>query len=143
MISFFVAGVPVPKGSAKAFMRHGAKFPTVMQDNAEKQKPWSSSIGYAAQQAGVNNVAPGPVGIRMRFVMPRLKSHYGTGKNSGNLKNTAPIRHYCKPDLDKLIRCVNDALTGIAWNDDSMVARIDASKEYGDNPGVFITLERL
>lgn len=140
--SFFVAGVPVPKGSAKAFMRKGMKFPVVIQDNAEKQKPWASSIGYAAQQEGVA-MSTGPVAIEVSFVMPRLKSHYGTGKNAEALKPSAPRFHTSKPDLDKLIRCVKDALTGIAWKDDAQVAEVKSGKVYGEAPGVWIEIRNL
>jgi len=141
--SFFVPGVPVPKGSAKAFMNKGMKFPVVIQDNVEKQKPWASSIGYSAQMSGFE-VKNGPVSIGVTFYMPRLKSHFGTGKNSERVKDSAPTYHISKPDLDKLIRCVKDALTGIAWKDDSQVCvctRLE--KIYSLQPGALITIEYL
>ena len=143
VIDFFVAGVPVPKGSAKAFMRPGAKFPTVMQDNSEKQKPWASAIGYAAQQEVFEAVQVGPVAIEICFYLPRLKGHYGTGKNAGTVKAAAPTYHTSKPDLDKLIRCVKDALTGIVWKDDAQVATVKAVKMYGEQPGARIKIEPL
>jgi Holliday junction resolvase RusA-like endonuclease len=142
MVSFFVAGIPVPKGSAKAFMNKGMRFPVVVQDNAEKQRPWASSIGYAAQQEGAGMIS-GPVEIKIVFYMPYLKSHYGTGKNANTLKANAPTYHTSKPDLDKLIRCVKDALTGIAWRDDSQVAVVSAGKCYGLNPGAQISVSPI
>lgn len=142
--SFFVAGVPVPKGSAKAFMRPGSKFPTVMQDNRDKQKPWASAIGYTAQQSGVQCIEHGPVAISVTFYLPRLKGHYGTGKNAGTVKLSAPTYHTSKPDLDKLLRCVKDALTGIAWKDDAQVAVVnELEKVYSSHPGALITIEAL
>jgi Holliday junction resolvase RusA-like endonuclease len=36
------------------------------------------------------------------------------------------------PDLDKYIRGVNDGLTGVAFEDDSQVIKIVATKEYSD-----------
>lgn len=143
MTTFFVAGVPVPKGSAKAFMRKGMKLPVVVQDNAEKQKPWASSVGYAAQQAGVKMMQSGPVRVEVSFFMPRPRSHYGTGRNAGKVKAAAPSCHTSKPDLDKLVRCVKDALTGIAWKDDAQVAEVVARKGYVDQPGAKITISAL
>lgn len=142
MISFFVAGVPVPKGSAKAFLHSKTNKVVVRQDNVEAQKPWASMIGYAAQQHFESKLV-GPVSIHLTFIMPRLKSHYGTGKNATTLKESAPAYHTTKPDLDKLIRCVKDALTNIAWGDDSQVARVAAEKGYGDSPGVFVNIKSL
>lgn len=37
-----------------------------------------------------------------------------------------------KPDLDKLCRTVLDALTGVAYKDDSQVIGIIANERYGE-----------
>ena len=128
MIDIFVPGVPVPKGSAKAFVVKGRAI--VTQDNGAKQKPWASSISYTAMQAmRFEKPVSGPVSISLTFYMPRPKGHYGSGKNSALVKDSAPQNHVSKPDLDKLIRCVKDALTGVVWNDDSQVCRITETEK--------------
>ena len=48
-----------------------------------------------------------------------------------------------KPDLDKLIRAVLDGLTGVAYVDDSQVILIQATKTYGINEGVWVTVEQI
>jgi Holliday junction resolvase RusA-like endonuclease len=48
-----------------------------------------------------------------------------------------------KPDTDKLIRSVLDALTGIVWTDDSQVVEILARKQFGIQPGVDIIIEEI
>ena len=123
-IAFFVPGIPVAKGSAKAFVVKGRAI--VTQTNSAKQKPWASAISYTAQQAGVRPMA-GPVMVRMTFVMPRPKAHL---RKSGAIKETAPSFHTSKPDVDKLVRLVFDALTGIAWKDDSQAQIRAANKIY-------------
>jgi Holliday junction resolvase RusA-like endonuclease len=139
-ILLFVPGVPVPKGSAKSFYSPKSKRIVTMQDNRDRQKPWASMISYFAQEAGCE-VSQGPMSLRLSFTMPRPKSHYGTGKNASVLKPAAPINHTSTPDLDKLIRCVKDALTGVAWRDDSQVCFVVARKAYGDLPGVSMAIE--
>lgn len=143
---FFVPGIPVPKGSARSYInRKTGKLATV-QDNREKQKPWAATIGWRAQETGCK-VTDGPVQLSLEFVMPRPKCHYGTGKNASTLKpQFESDRHTVKPDLDKLIRCVKDALTGIAWRDDCQVDRVaKLVKRYSDGPndpcGVWILIE--
>ena len=140
---FFVAGTPVSKGSAKAFVVKGKAV--VTQDNAAAQKPWASSISWLAHQAMQGRKPTlGPVEISLIFTMPRLQSHYGTGRNSGKVKDGAPVWHTSKPDLDKLVRCVKDALTGVVWKDDSQVASMtQVVKVYGDQPGVTIIVNNL
>ena len=139
MITFFVPGVPVSKGSAKAFVHRTTKRVVVMQDNRDRQKPWASAITYAAAESAVQHkhkINGCGVSVALHFTMPRPRSHYGTGRNSQAVKPSAPLRHTVKPDLDKLVRTVLDALTGVLWNDDSQVTQLTAFKKYGDRPGV-------
>ena len=56
MITFFVPGTPVAKGSAKAFYNKKAKRAFVVQDNSERQKPWASLISLKAEEAGLKPV---------------------------------------------------------------------------------------
>jgi Holliday junction resolvase RusA-like endonuclease len=142
--NFYVYGTPVAKGSAKAFFNKKSGKAIVIQTNREKQKPWASMISVAAIETGVTMMT-GPVLLTLWFSMPRPKSHYRTGKLSDKLKAYTPYYHTSKPDLDKLIRCVKDALTGIAWRDDSQVCFVLAEKFYcngDDRPGVNIIIER-
>ena len=48
-----------------------------------------------------------------------------------------------KPDLDKLVRSVLDALTHHAYNDDSQVMKINAVKIYDEEEYVKITVKRF
>ena len=65
--------------------------------------------------------------IQMVFIMPKPKT----------VKRAYPT---VAPDLDKLVRAVLDALTGICYLDDSQVTDIRASKVYGSSTGVEIRL---
>jgi Holliday junction resolvase RusA-like endonuclease len=86
----------------------------------------------------------GPVRVRMAFTLPRPKSAK---------KGAVPSK---KPDLSKLVRATEDALTDAAvWEDDARVVHIDACKSYPsvdgdhatrwglDRPGCVITVEAL
>lgn len=142
MSGFFVPGTPVPKGSAKAFVIKGTNRAIVTQTNRDKQKPWASLISLTAKQA-YPEMLHGPISLSLSFTMPRPKGHYGTGKNSNVVKSGAPSWHTSKPDLDKLVRCVKDALTGIVWLDDSQVVRLaNVTKTYGTAPGVYIEVRQ-
>jgi len=138
-VQFFVPGTPVPKGSAKAFYNKQVGKAFAVQDNRERQKGWSSSISYVAHEQGFKPVE-GPMHLEIIFDMPRPRSHYGTGKRVAVLKDSAPFYHTKKPDLDKLIRCAKDALTGVAWRDDSQVVEVRAKKRYGEEPGAWIVI---
>lgn len=140
-LTFFVPGVPVPKGSAKAFINKRTGRAIVTQTNRDKQQPWASLIAFVAKEKG-GAIIDGPVSLTVHFFMPRPKNHYGTGKNSAVLKTEAPLNHTSKPDLDKLLRCVKDALTGVVWNDDSQVCWVECRKQYSKQPGATIEVRR-
>lgn len=133
MIAFKVAGVPAPQGS-KTRTKWG-----VREDNPAT-KPWRSAVAWEATVA-MQKQEPltGPLELAVTFYFPRPKSHYGTGKNADRLKDTAPTWCATKPDTDKLIRAIGDAITGIVCRDDSQIVRVTAWKLYG-TPAAEITV---
>lgn len=141
-LSFFVPGIPATAGSKTGF--YNKKSGRVIMAPANKrQKPWMSHVQACAIDAlGSDYDQPpitGAVVLALKFLMPRAKSHYGTGKNEAILKPTAPIEHIKKPDLTKLLRAVEDALTGLIWRDDSQVVSFCCAKSYTESvPGVFV-----
>lgn len=88
----------------------------------------------------------GPVLVDAVFYLPRPKSHYGTGRNTSRLKDSAPLVPTTKPDSDKILRSTLDALTSAqAYRDDSQVVDVQARKRYADGrpPGAEITVKEL
>lgn len=85
----------------------------------------------------------GPIKLHIIFYLPRPQSHYRTGKNSEVLKENAPLWHEKRPDGLKLRRSVEDALTGIAWIDDSQIAVGTEEKRYGERIGAEIRIEAM
>lgn len=133
MITFRVYGIPQTKGSTKAFMRQGMRYPVVTNDNV-KNKSWAQAVSSVAQMAKGQYIASTPLdgalSLRLHFYLPRPKS--------------APCRIIhptTRPDLDKLVRSVKDALTGVLYRDDSQIVQLYASKDYDIHPGVAVALE--
>lgn len=138
MICISVHGIPVAKGSARAFLNKYTQKTMVVQTNAAKQKPWASMISIAAQTGmGAQPPLDSPVCVTMEFCMPRPKAHFG----KSGLKGSVPFAHSSRPDIDKLQRLVLDALTGVVWKDDSQVSKIVCTKLYSTIPGVNIMVE--
>lgn len=135
---FEANGKPEPQGSAKAFKR-GDKI-VVTSDNPHV-KSWRSVVADAAKAAmEAEGVAlldrPAEVMVGAMFSLDRPASL--TAK-----KRPYPVT---LPDLDKLIRGLGDALTGIVWRDDSQVCRWVATKRYcreGERPGVVVSISRM
>lgn len=119
-LSFTVFGTAQPKGSARAFVPKGWKRAIVTSANP-KNKGWQQLVAEAASQAlnGQTFYTGGAVRLTVVFSLPRPKSL--PKKVSAHLK---------KPDLDKLVRSVKDALTKVVWQDDAQVTEIHAVKQY-------------
>ncbi|MGC5078492.1 RusA family crossover junction endodeoxyribonuclease [Agrococcus sp. DT81.2] len=119
---FFVAGTAAPQGSKRGFSRAGSTS-VQMVESSKNVKPWREDVRQGALAAMTEHdwTAPDAVRLGLTFWMPRPKSHPKT-------RRTIPST---RPDLDKLIRAVGDALTSSgAVRDDSTIVKISASKAY-------------
>ena len=85
----------------------------------------------------------GAVGVVMKFYLPRPKYHYGTGKNAGKLKSTAPFYPIVTPDWDRLSLFVCDCLKGIAYRDDKQIVDANVIKCYSREAGTVISIKEL
>jgi Holliday junction resolvase RusA-like endonuclease len=114
-----------------------------------KTKDWMNSVKWFAMKAANRMLLlDEAVRLELVFLYERPKSHYGTGRNAGCLKSSAPMFYEktTNPDLTKIVRAVEDALTGIIWKDDSIVVQQLPIKLYccGDEkPGVMIKITTM
>ena len=128
-IQFVVFGKPAQMGSKKAFIRGGRAILT--DDNSAKRKSWANAVSARAGEVmRGRDLIMKPVKIKAAFYFRRPQSHYGTGKNAAILKAAAPSIHAQTPDLDKLIRCLEDALTGIVYRDDALIWQMSLSRHW-------------
>ena len=138
-VEFFVEGTPRPQGSKRGFVRGGR---VVLVENSKYHKEWRKTVAEAAREAmnpksGAYGIPrfEGPLTMDLQFFFTRPKSHFRTGKFSHELKDSSPDYHTQTPDLDKLIRSVDDSLTGIVFEDDSQVTSLTSSKQWRDSRG--------
>lgn len=131
MVTFDVRGKPEPEGSTKGYI-YGGRV-KITHQNGSKLMAWRESISEAYRQSGGNYHHDSPIAIVLVFHFLRPKSV------------SAKKRPFMtvKPDLDKLSRGAIDALTQVAFDDDSQVVRLMASKDYADWEGVTITVEEI
>jgi Holliday junction resolvase RusA-like endonuclease len=134
-IEFFAPGKPETKGSTKAFMRPGMRHPVITNDNP-KAKDWAAVVSDCATRA-MGGLPPTRAAVQLSvvFTLARPKGHYST---SGKVRPSAPEDPGVKPDLDKMWRCLGDALEGRVYANDSQVVSCDVSKRYGEKPGAWV-----
>lgn len=132
--TFTVLGDPKVKGSAKGFVVNGRARIT---NDCEREKPWAQQVHWAAIEHRPPALWEGPVSVEMVFLLPR------PGRCG---KTRIAVLADRRPDVDKLVRSVVDALTGVFWIDDSRVVEIRARKFYADPgqpSGCVITVRHL
>lgn len=132
MKTFWVAGLPVPQGSSRAFVVAGRA--RITSTSGHRLQDWRQAIASEARFA-FNELIAGPVLVRAEFFVPRPAS-----------RRKADLHPDRRPDLDKLARAVLDALTGVAVADDAQVVQLVASKAYAaptGQPGVRVTVEEV
>lgn len=163
-VSFSVYGKPRPQGSKQAqVIYNGAGKPVlkngrilaVVRDDNKDLRNWRNQVADKAMEAyrSATHTSPdnskdpgllsGPVALCVEFVRPRPKGQYGTGRNAGILKMSAPEHPTAKPDTVKLARAVEDAITGVVWIDDSQVVKHVLTKRFGDRYETHVTITVL
>lgn len=130
---FTVLGIPQSGGSKRPVRRGGKASGKLMliDMNEEKVKPWRNAAKMiAAELMRGRDPYEGPLMLAVEFHMPRPKGHFGVH----GVRRSAPSYPTVRPDSTKLLRPLEDALTGILWNDDSQIVEQIIRKRYGDPP---------
>lgn len=143
-IIFFVPGIAKPAGSKNGFAlkKDGVYTGRVAITDASKgSKGWKKVVALYARMHYHGPLFDVPLEVSFRVLVPRPKWHYGTGKNSTILKADAPAYPAVKPDVLKLARGIEDALTQIVWVDDSLIVTELLTKRYDPTPGVLIRVQ--
>lgn len=129
-LSFEVPGRPLAASNSKSISRSGHVY-----DRHKGKAAYVATVRLFAQRAAAESgwsPATGAVVLQVEYVFARPKGHQGTGRNSGKVKPTAPRHITTKPDLTNLTKTLEDALRGIAWQDDSQIVSHEISKTYGE-----------
>lgn len=140
---FTVVGKPEPAGSKKAVSIPGRQFTQVVDAN-RKAAPWKKTVATTALGSMIGRaLLEGPLALTLDFVVLRPQGHYGTGRNASVVKASAPVFPTSKPDVLKLARAVEDALTGVVWIDDAQIVAEALTKSYGDRHGVRVVVRKV
>jgi len=128
-VTFTIDGRCATKGSANSFVdpRSGRK---IWKASNTKLKAWTRDAKKAAMAANVPMIYK-PHGVRMAVTVEFVKP-----------KTAKQIVPSVKPDADKLLRAIFDALTGVAYADDSQVVSVVLTKQYGPSERVIVEVEK-
>lgn len=125
-------GDPAPQGS-KRHLGNG-----VMIEMSKKVKPWRADVKAAALAAVDLDRPPldGPIAASIVFtVRDQPASRPTWWPKTERWSKSLLWRPASAPDLSKLLRSTEDALTGVAWKDDARVVEyVRLAKYYVGHP---------
>lgn len=141
-MDLFVAGTPQPQPRPRA--RVMGKHATVYSPKLA----WRRTVARRLAEQGDGPQWSSPLTCSLRFVLPRPKSHYRSGRNAHLLKNSAPKHPLASRsgDVDNLAKAVLDEMNGWAYVDDAQVVELHITKTYVRDmevPGCWIMLSEL
>jgi len=134
-ISFYIPGKARPQGSKSAFVIRGRAVLVESNKDLKKARAEVSALiqaeAYAEKWQRIDRPAAARVTAFMNFAPP---ASWSAKKRAAAIAGN--IRHTTKPDTDKLLRYLLDAITdaGNVWEDDSQVDFIVVSKGYAAEP---------
>lgn len=138
MIAFTVYGQAEPAGSKRAFVVKGR---AVVTDANRRSAPWKQEVASQGAMAMADiALLEGPLEVWFTIYVPRPAGHFG---KKGNLLPSARLYPTARPDLLKLARGLEDALTGIVWRDDSQIVVERLVKLYGDPARVEVEIREI
>lgn len=156
MTSFFVPGLPIPKGRARTAtrkMKGGRSF--IAHITPPKTVAYENQVRSAAKEAFTSPLE-GPLELRAVFYFPPPESWSRPAK----VRAYGQYKANCV-DLDNLVKAIADGMNRrpiksgretvgwdlVAWTDDSQLCRILVAKKYIATPaspvGVSITVTTI
>ena len=136
-ITFVVEGMAAAPQGSKRHVGRGK-----MIESCKTVEPWRYLVSQAAIATGVPMLR-GPVTMSAVFLFNRPAGHF---RKDGSLKPSAPVHMAVRPDISKLLRSTEDALSKLLYEDDSRIVSTSAMKRYctgTERPGAVITLIEL
>ena len=136
MITFTIYGEPQPKGRPKFTVRGGY----AMAYTPKKTKENEDYIRCAARPYKPIKPFTGPVALTAIFYRSIPKSF---SKKKTEMAINGILRPTTTPDLDNYLKQVEDALSGIFYENDKQIVDSNESKYYSDRPRIEITIEEI
>lgn len=145
MIQITVLGKAEPAGSKRAFAmkgKDGGKTRAIVTDANSNSKPWKQEVASAAREVYKGPLLNCCLAVTFIFYRPRPKGHFNSS-GTLNAKGRREPGPGTKPDVLKLARGAEDALTGIVWRDDALICEENLRKYWGEPARLEIRIEEM
>lgn len=137
MLRVVIPGEAMAQGSKRLGRARGTGRPIILDANPGF-KSWRHYVATMMSQCGPPAPWTSAVFVRLRIEVTRPKAHFGTGRNAGIVKATAPKVPVTGLDTDKCLRAIYDAGTDAGWwRDDKQCSGL-VVRVYAPRPSLVI-----
>lgn len=123
---FTIHGEPVGKGRPR-FTRTGHTY------TPEKTREYERRVAQLYRVTGGKSLGAAPVSLAVTAYFAVPKSASKKTKAAMLSGETACMK---KPDADNILKCIADALNGVAYDDDKQIVQTTFSKHWSEAPRV-------
>jgi len=131
MYHITIYGKPQPKERPKVYKGHGITPTRTRQYEALIAAEWAAR-GYPTIE--------GPVRLDVECYFPIPQGWSKKKKEQARHHFIVPA---VRPDLDNLVKIIQDGLNGVAYQDDKQVVMVWSQKLYDDEPRTEVYVQRL
>lgn len=129
-LEIYIPGKAVPQGRPK-FTRTGNGVRTYDPKQSVDYKSWIKHCALQVMEKVGTQIIPRDIPLHMVLTVTITKPA------SVSKRRLCPVT---KPDLDNVLKTIQDALEGIAYQADQQIVSITATKRYADSGGVTVVL---
>lgn len=144
-INLKILGIPQPKQSARFAMRKGKGGKSFIHKYQTKEVVQNErNIAFDVKSQLPEGFVPfdSALKVKVLFVFPPLKNFTKSKLNA--LISGATIYKTTKPDLtDNLMKGTMDAMNGLVFTDDAIIAEVESKKIFGLVPRIELEFEKL
>ena len=127
-----IPGEPTAKGRPQFFNGHAVTPLKTRKAEEAAAEAWAMQAGFIP--------ITGPVKMDIAFFLETPQSWSRKKQAAANRREIRPVK---RPDLDNLVKLIQDALNGLAYQDDKQIQEINARKWYSSKPRTVITITEL
>lgn len=135
-MKIIVPGEPVPQGRPRFSTKNGFKGAF----DPEKSRTYKEQVRSIAKEK--NPVTAMAGAIRMTVDIYRTIPR-SWPKKKQRLAEQGKLLPTSRPDVDNYAKSIQDALSGVVYEDDSQVVRLTVTKQYGTEPRAEIEVEEV
>ncbi len=143
-LKFKILGIPQPKQSARFRIQKFGNKSFVKSYQTKEVVQNERNIAFDIKSQLPEGFLPfdSALKVKVLFVFPPLKGW--TKTKLRQLESGIVMYKTTKPDLtDNLMKGTMDAMNGIVFTDDSVIAKVESEKIFGAVPRIEIEFEKL